>query len=164
MVATEVALQFGARARKLIINGPLPMSEETRREFLKYVQEAEIDFVYQPDGSHLQKAYAVRHEMYGEDADPKTITRYTAEQFQGYAPFWVGHHAAFLYDHKAALMQIEHPALILTNTGDQIYENALMAREMRPDFAYTALAGGGIDIVDQMPEEWADAVMEFLKD
>jgi hypothetical protein len=34
---------------------------------------------------------------------------------------------------------------------------------MRPDFAYTALEGGGIDIVDQMPEEWADAVAAFLK-
>jgi pimeloyl-ACP methyl ester carboxylesterase len=162
MVATEVALQFGDRVRRLVINGPLPMSEEERLEFLKYVQDAEIDFVFQPDGSHLQQAYATRHAMYGEGVDPQTITRYTVEQFQGYAPFWVGHHAAFLYDHKAALMQIKHPTLILTNTGDQIYENALMAQDLRPDFAFTALEGGGIDIVDQMPEEWADAVAAFL--
>ncbi len=33
---------------------------------------------------------------------------------------------------------------------------------MRPDFAYVELQGGGIDIVDQMPEEWADAVAAFL--
>jgi len=162
MVATEVALQFPDRVSKLVINGPLPMSEEARLESLQWVKEAEINFVFQADGSHLQQAYATRFEMYGEDADPQTITRYAVEQFQGYAPFWTGHHAAFLYDHEAALMRIKHPTLILTNTGDQIYENALLAKEMRPDFSFVALDGGGIDIVDQMPVEWADAVTAFL--
>ncbi len=162
MVATEVALQFPDRVRRLIINGPLPIGEAERAEFLRYVEDAEINFVYQPDGSHLQRAYQVRGDMYGDDADPRTITRYAVEQFQGYAPFWTGHHAAFMYDHEPALKQLRHPTLILTNTGDQIYENARLARDMRPDFAYVELQGGGIDIVDQMPEEWADAVAAFL--
>ena len=163
MVATEVALQFEERVRRLIINGPLPMSEETRLGFLKYVKDAEIDFVFHADGSHLQQSYLERHAFY-EDGDPKTITRYVVEKFQGYAPFWTGHHAAFLYDHTAALARIKQPTLILTNTGDQIHENALMARDLRPDFSFKALDGGGIDIVDQLPEAWADAVAEFVKE
>jgi pimeloyl-ACP methyl ester carboxylesterase len=164
MVATEVALQFPGRVRKLIINGPLPMSEERRLKFLEGNEEREINFVYADDGSHLQQSFMGRHNMYGAGADPRTITRYTVEKFQGYAPFWTGHHAAFIYDHGAALKKIKQATLILTNTGDQIYENAQLARELRPDFAYKELAGGGIDIVDQMPEEWADAVAAFLKD
>ncbi len=163
MVATEVALQFPHRVRRLIINGPLPMSEERRLSFLEGNEEREINFVYESDGSHLQQSFAGRNRMYGEGADPRTITRYTVEKFQGYAPFWTGHHAAFIYDHGAAIEKLKVPTLILTNTGDQIYENALLTRQLRPDFAYTELQGGGIDIVDQMPEEWADAVAGFVK-
>ena len=165
MVATEVAILFPERVKKLVINGPLPMGEEERSNFLKSVEEGEISFVYETDGSHLQAAFASRYRMYvdgGGIPDPKMITRYTVERFQGYAPFWTGHHAAFIYDHNAALMNVMVPTLILTNTGDQIYENAKLAAQMRPDFAYVELQGGGIDIVDQMPEEWADAVMNFL--
>ena len=65
MVATEVALQFPERVRRLIINGPLPMSVEERVKFLEYVQEQEIGFVYAADGSHLQASFAVRNGMYG---------------------------------------------------------------------------------------------------
>jgi len=163
MVATEVALQFPERVDKLIINGPLPMGIEERTRFLEGNEAREILFEYESDGSHLQAAFQNRNRMYGEGADPKTITRYTIERFEGYAPFWTGHHAAFIYDHGAAIERIKHPTLILTNTGDQIYENAKLTQKMRPDFAYTELNGGGIDIVDQMPEQWADAVVAFLK-
>jgi hypothetical protein len=52
--------------------------------------------------------------------------------------------------------------MILTNTGDVIYEEARAAARLRPDFAYTELEGGGVDIVDQQPEAWADAVARFL--
>jgi len=163
MVATEVALQFPERVGKLIINGPLPMSLEERTNFLEGNEQREILFEYKSDGSHLQESFAGRHRMYGEGADPKTITRYTVEKFQGYAPFWTGHHAAFIYDHGAAIEKITHPTMILTNTGDQIYENAKLTKKMRPDFVYTELQGGGIDVVDQMPEQWADAVVAFLR-
>lgn len=163
MVATEVAVQFPERVSKLVLNGPLPMNEASRLRFLEYVDKNEINFVYQSDGSHLQSSFELRSDMYGEGADPRTITRYVVDKFQGYAPFWVGHHAAFIYDHSAALMRIQRPTLILTNTGDEIYKNAKMAREMRPDFAYTELEGGGVDIVDQLPEQWADAVSAYIQ-
>ena len=162
LIATEVALQFPDRVDKLILNGPLPLSDEERTMFLEGGVARDISFEYQPDGSHLQEAFAIRNRMYGDGADPETITRYTIERFQGYAPVWTGHHAAFIYDHGDSIARIKHTTLILTNTGDQIYEHARVTRKMRPDFAYTELTGGGIDIVDQMPEQWADAVAAFL--
>ena len=166
MVATEVEQQFPDRVRKLVIHGPLPMSDAERQNFLDGCQKNEIDFVYQPDGSHLLPSFMGRARMYkqsGSDPDPKLITRYTVEKFWGYGPFWYGHHASFLYNHNASIAKIKKPTLIITNTGDQIYENAKVARKMRPDFAFTELQGGGIDIVDQQPEAWADAIAKFLK-
>jgi pimeloyl-ACP methyl ester carboxylesterase len=163
LVATEAALRMGARVEKLVINGPIPMSEEARREALEWVRSKEIELPFDREGRHIQDAFDIRLAMYGDDADPQTITRYTVERFQGYAPFWIGHHAAFLYDHAAAIARVTHPTLILTNTGDQVYESALEAARLRPDFDFVALEGGGIDIVDQQPENWAEAVAAFLK-
>lgn len=59
-------------------------------------------------------------------------------------------------------MALRQPTLILTNTGDMIYNAALEARRMRPDFAFHAIDGGGIDILDQAPIEWANAAADFL--
>ena len=164
MVATEVALQFPDRVGKLVLNGPFPMSEDRRRGLLEGMGKREVEFEFKTDGSHLRESFAIRYELYGEGADPETITRYTVDKFGGYAPFWTGHHAAFIYDHGASLSKLRHPTLILTNTGDQIYKEAQMSRELRPDFAYIELQGGGIDIVDQLPAEWSDAVSSFLED
>lgn len=163
LIATEVALQFPARVRKLILNGPLPVTEDERRKFLEGVEKREKNFEYKPDGTHLMDSFMGRFRMYGAGADPRLTTRVTVEKFMGYGPFWYGHYAAFVYDHAASIPKITHPTLILTNTGDQIYDNAKRTKAMRPDFAYVELPGGGVDIVDQQPEAWANAVAAFLK-
>lgn len=162
MVATAAALHFGNRINNLIINGPFPMTDEERAGFLARNKTGEQEFEYKSDGTHVQKSFLGRYRMYGEGVDPKLITRYVAEKFIGLGPFWYGHHAAFQYNHNEALPKIKHRTLLLTNTGDQIYENAKWAKKMRPDLDYVAIEGGGVDIVDQKPEEWSDVVAEFL--
>jgi len=162
LTATEVALQFPGRVRRLIINGAFPMEAAERAQRLKGLQTSEIDFVYEQDGSHLTRAFMSRYRMYGPGVDPKLMTRYTVERFQGFGPFWYGHHAAFQYDHEPAMRRVTHPTLLLTNTGDQIYEHAQRSRQIRPDFEYAELPGGGVDIVDQQPEAWSDIVAKFL--
>ena len=161
LVATEAALRLADRVERLIINGPIPMPESARREALEWVREQEIEAPADRQAQHLLAAFRVRQEFY-PDGDPALITRYTVERFQGYAPYWIGHHAAFLYDHESALRRLSVPTLILTNTGDQVYAEAQAAARLRPDFEFVELEGGGIDIVDQQPEAWADAVATYL--
>lgn len=164
LIATEVSLQFPGRVRRLVLNGPSPKALDFDLVAGKANEARSVNFVYEHDGSHLAESFMVRYRMYGEGADPETITRYIVEKFQGYAPFWTGHHASSMYDHRVALKKVTHPTLILVNTGDIIHDRVQLARKIRPDFAYVELEGGGeADIVDQMPEEWADAVAAFLK-
>jgi pimeloyl-ACP methyl ester carboxylesterase len=163
LLATEVALQFPRRVNRLILNGPFPITAAERQELLAELQKKEIDFEYRTDGQHLADSFMTRWKMYGPGADPKLTTRVIIEKFQGFGPFWYGHNAAYRYDHAAKLLLIRHPTLILLNTGDQIYEKAQRARTIRPDFAYVELEGGGVDIVDQKPVEWADAVVKYLR-
>jgi pimeloyl-ACP methyl ester carboxylesterase len=163
MIATSASIQFPERINRLIINGPFPMTKKERQRFLKGNKEREENFVYMDDGSHMKESFMGRYRMYGEKPDPRLITRYTVEKFIGLGPFWYGHHAAFQYDFNKDFPKVSHKTLLLTNTGDQIYENALWAKKMRPDLDFLALEGGGVDIVDQMPEEWTKAVAEFLQ-
>ena len=162
LLATEIALQFPDRVRKVIINGPFPITQARREELLQNLQTTEIDFEYRADGSHLAQSFRRRYEMYGAGADPKLTTRVMVEKFQGFGPFWYGHNAAYRYDHAAALQRLKHRTLILTNTTDMIYDLAQKARQMRPDFDYAELEGGGVDIVDKAPDAWSDAVAKFL--
>ncbi len=163
LIATSVSIQFPNRIKNLIINGPFPMTDEEREKWLKGNKEREQDFIYANDGSHMKASFMGRYRMYGDNPDPKLITRYTVEKFIGLGPFWYGHHAAFQYDFNSDFPNVTHRTLLLTNTGDQIYENALRAKEMRPDLDFVALKGGGVDIVDQMPDEWVKVVADFLQ-
>lgn len=162
MVATEVALQFASRVIALILNGPLPLSAKEREEGLAYVEASEKGFAPGPDGKRLLCLYQTRMSAANENTNWDLSGRYIAESLIGYGPFWYGHHAAFQYDHAATLALIKHRTLILTNTGDSIYENALQAREMRPDFKFAEIEGGSWDIIDELPVDWVRAVSDFI--
>ncbi len=162
LLATEVALQFPQRVRRVILNGPFPITESERAMFLADLQKTEIDFEYRADGTHLSESFVKRAKFYGPGADPRHITRIQVEKFMGFGPFWYGHNAAYRYDHASTLMSLKHPTLILTNTGDMAYPMAQRARQLRPDMAYVELQGGNVDIVDQATEAWSDAVKAFV--
>ncbi len=163
MVATEVALQFGDRMVGVILNGPLPLTAEEREAGLKYVEAEEKGYQAQPDGGHFLKLFENRMAYATEKTDWNLATRYIVEQLSGPGPFWYGHHAAFQYDHAKTIPLISHPTLVLTNTGDAIYKNALDAMKLRPDFSVAEIEGGTIDIVDEEPEQWVEAVSGFIR-
>ncbi len=163
LIATEVSLQFPKRVHKVVLNGPFPINESERKLFLDDLQKSEIDFEYRADGSHLAASFVKRSQFFGPGADPRHITRMQVEKFQGFGPFWYGHNAAYRYDHASSLLRMTHPTLILTNTGDMAYPMAQRARQLRPDMAYVELSGGNVDIVDQAPEAWVDAIVAFTR-
>ena len=162
LVATEVALQFPDRVDKLILNGPLPQTEEERQQGLGFVEAKEKTYSPQSDGQHFVDLFHRRMTFANEDTDWWLATRYIVEQLSGMAPFWYGHHAAFTYDQTAALPKIKHRTLVLTNTGDQIYDLAKRTMNLRPDFEYAEIEGGSIDVVDERSQDWADAVAAFV--
>jgi pimeloyl-ACP methyl ester carboxylesterase len=162
LVATEVSLQAPERVRRLILNGPLPLTDAERADFLQHVETHEKTFAPRADGSHLSSLFAGR-AAYAPTVPLERINQYVTWMMMGYGPYWYGHDAAFRYDHAPRLAQVSHPTLILTNTGDAIFEHAKRAQRLRPDFAFTALEGGGIDCIDELTGPWVEAVEQFLK-
>jgi hypothetical protein len=116
----------------------------------------------EPDGSHLSKAFQYRAAFVAGSVPLERVQQYVLWMVSGSAPLWYGHNAAFSYDHVDRMAGITHETLVLTNTGDIIYEHVLRTKSLRPDFAFFALEGGGVDVVDQLPQAWTAAVVEFL--
>lgn len=162
-IATEATLQYPDRVGKLVIHSALMVTEQERAARLARVTSGERHGPeYKMDGSHLSDRFVSVARRYGPGADPKVITRFVMEEFSHPGPTWYGHHAAYVYDHGAALRRVRVPTLVMNNTGDIIYELTNRLRTVRPDFTYFELEGGGVDIVDQQPQEWVDAISKFL--
>jgi pimeloyl-ACP methyl ester carboxylesterase len=159
-----MALRFPQRVGKLILNGPAPLTPQEQavlREDAARREKASAKI--EPDGSHLSKAFAHRAAFVAGSVPLDRVQHYVLWMASVSAPLWYGHNAAFSYDHAGGLAAIVHPTLLLTNTGDILYEQALRARSLRPDFDFVALEGGGVDVVDQLPHAWTAAVVAFLR-
>jgi pimeloyl-ACP methyl ester carboxylesterase len=162
LVANEVAVRFPERISALIMNGPMPVTEEERQNFMDNGYVREVNMVAESGGDYLTRVFAARERLAAGTLPLDRIGNFVIQAFMGRGKYFYGHHAAFQYRQDEALPKIAVPAMILTNTGDMIYDHALRAHAIRPDITLVELDGGGVDIVDQQPEEWADAVAAFL--
>lgn len=162
MAAAESALAFPRRISALVLNGPLLVSEAERQAFDDGLHPRERAFRALPDAAHMVAMFQTRARLAAGSIDDERLSDYVVQALSGRGPYWWGHHAAYHHDMASALARLRLPTLILTNSGDLIHDSALRARQLRPDFAWHCLAGGGIDIVDQQPQAWADAVATFL--
>jgi pimeloyl-ACP methyl ester carboxylesterase len=162
IIGTEAALQFPERIERVILNGPLPMTDEERAMW-RQVLAREKEWNLRWDGSHLAEQWAFRF-----NAQPKwtDLDAFHANFIHGLLAgrtVWYAHDAVMTYKHEEAMDRLKQPCLILANTGDAIYGFSQRARERYPKFAYAELQGGTIDIIDEQPEPWADIVAGFLK-
>jgi len=161
LIITDAVLQFPDRVDKVILNGPLPLTDEERAYF-KTVMAAEKNWIRRWDGSHLIEQWEFRKNAQPEWIDLAAFhTHFIHGQLAG-DTVWYAHDAVMSYQHEVAIPKIQHPCLILANTGDAIYAQSQRTREMRPDFDYAELEGGTIDIIDERPREWAAAVAKFI--
>ena len=162
MLVTEFVLRYPERVNKLILNGAMILTDEERKERLENIMGRRDNPVYDPEGKHLGEAFRRRKAFYGPGAKDEVITRYIIDRFSGASPTWHGPYAAYSYNHNEAVKRITHPTLVLSNTGDGIYEFTMRALELRPDFASHVIEGGGVDITDQKTDEWVEAVARFI--
>jgi pimeloyl-ACP methyl ester carboxylesterase len=158
-ILCHFAVKHPRRVRSLVLNGPPLFSAEKRAALQKEPLGAPP--IYR-DGSHQQIRWDRRARYTPGWTDAAAMHRRLVDQLWAGPTVWYGHHAAFRYDMELDLMALRGPVLILTNTGDDIYETALRVHRMRPDFDFVELAGGTHDIVDEQPAAWARAVADFV--
>lgn len=163
MTAMAATIRHPTRFRRLILNSPTPFSAEQRREWIDTLVAKQRAWRLRPDGSHLQELWERRLRVSPGWTDLAAVHRNVIDMLLAGDTLWYGHHASLVYDQLGNLARITHPALILNNTGDALYPLCRSTHALRPDFAYAELTGGTHDIVDEQPDAWCAAVVEFLR-
>jgi pimeloyl-ACP methyl ester carboxylesterase len=161
IVATEVVLQHPERINRIILNGPLPLTDD-ERAFFKQHLAVEKEWAPREDGSHLSEQWQFRIAAQPGWTDLDAIHRHVVAGAAAWPNAWYAHDAVMAYDHGAAMLKISHPCLVFSNTGDSIHQIAERAKELRPDFDWAEMPGGTFDIVDEQPEAWAEVVSSWL--
>jgi pimeloyl-ACP methyl ester carboxylesterase len=161
IVATEVALQYPERINRIILNGPLPINDE-ERAFFKQSMATEKEWVPRADGGHLVDQWKFRTAAQPGVHDFEAVHRHVVASAAAWPNAWYAHDAVMEYDHGATMMKLQHPCLVLSNTGDAIHAIAERARDMRPDWDWLETEGGTFDYIDEEPEIWADSVTGWL--
>jgi pimeloyl-ACP methyl ester carboxylesterase len=158
-IAANCAAHYPERIDKLILNGLALLSAAERAQFANF---RFAPLAPEADGSHLLAAWNQRLAASPGWSDLTAMHRYTVEMLANSDHYHWGFEAAFAHDLTADLDAIRAPALILTNTGDDLYAASQRAHELRPDFAFCALEGGTHDVIDEQPDAWTAAVADFL--
>jgi pimeloyl-ACP methyl ester carboxylesterase len=161
IVATEVALQYPERIKRIILNGPLPLTEDERTFFKQHLAQ-EKEWVPREDGGHLMDQWQFRLAAQPGWSDLEAVHRHVVAGAAAWPTAWYAHDAVFAYDHGEAMAKITHPCLVFSNTGDSIHAIAERAKDLRPDFDWAEIEGGTFDIVDEQPAAWVAVVSSWL--
>lgn len=160
-VAAEAAATWPDLFDRVILNGPPVLTSDERESYRQALNNAPR-ILPVANGSHLQALWDKRSHFTPGWTSIEAMHNGVIQMLISADSELDGFNAAFDHDLAATLANISQPCLILTNTGDDIYAAAQRARHQRPDFSYVELMGGTHDIVDEQPEAWAKAVIDFV--
>lgn len=144
----------------LVLNG-FPLMTAAEREYFGTFYFGRQGPV--PDGSHLLQAWQDRLRSTPGWTDLELMHRYTVEKLVSEATNWKAFPLIIAADLSSVLRAITVRTMLLTNTGEDLYEATRRSHAVRPDFAWAELQGGTHDIVDEQPEAWTASVSAFLR-
>jgi pimeloyl-ACP methyl ester carboxylesterase len=160
VIAVEVAAAYPERVEKLILSST-PYVDAEDRERRK--TRPPIDEVGEKsDGSHLTELWQRRMPFYPKSR-PDLLRRFVLDALKAWDDVEAGHHAVNRYRMEERLPLIKAPTLVLAGTDDPFsYPRMKPLSEHIPGSKTTEIKGGMVPMVDQMPKEFAAAVLDFL--
>lgn len=161
VVAAVFAAAEPARVGRLVLNGFPLLSQAERDHFATFYFGPKDPLA---DGSHLLLAWENRLRSTPGWTDLALMHRYTVEGLYRGATNWRAFPLIIGADLESLARALAVPTLLLTNTGEDLYDATRRTRALRPEFfAYRELQGGTHDIIDEQPGPWVAAVAEFLE-
>ncbi len=146
---------------KLVLNGFPLLGKAERDHFATFYFGPKEP---KPDGTHLLIAWENRLRSTPGWSDIHLMHRYTVEALHRGANNWKAFPLVISADLESVLQRLAVPTLMFTNTGEDLYQSTRRAHALRADFfAYAELQGGSHDIVDEQPDNWANAVTTYLR-
>jgi pimeloyl-ACP methyl ester carboxylesterase len=160
VVAVEVAATQPRRVTRLVLSGTTCVDEEGRRIAATWPP---IDAVEpKADGSHLTELWRRRMPYYPKDR-PDLLHRLVLDALKVMDHVEDGHVAVDTYRMEERLPRIQCPVMLVCGTEDwaAFPDQERLARYL-PGARRVEIAGAGVPLVDQMPERFAEVVLDFL--
>jgi len=160
VIAVEVAASYPERVDKLVLSSTPYVDAEDRERRKNRPPIDEVEF--KEDGSHLTELWQKRMAFYPNNR-PDLLTRFVIDALKVGERMEEGHRAVSRYKMEDKGRLIKAPTLVLAGTDDPFSFPRMKAlSEGITDSKTAIIEGGMVPMVDQMPEEFAKVVIEFL--
>lgn len=161
VIAFELAAARPDLVSALVLSST-PLVDDAFREERKR-RPAPDDVARREDGSHLAELWAGRRPWYPEGR-VELLDAFVVDALKVPDPA-EGHHAVHAYDMTEKLAGVRAPTLVL-GASDDPFAMPFLEPLLRalPNARSTVIEGGMVPLPDQLPEEFARAVLEFLDD
>ncbi len=160
VIAVEIAAAYPDRVEKLILSSTpyVDAEDRERRKTRPPIDEAKE----KPDGSHLTELWQRRMPFYPKNR-PDLLRRFVLDALKVWEDVEAGHRAVNTYQMEERAPLIKAATLILAGTDDPFsYPRMRLLSEHIRVSTTLEIKGGMVPMVDQMPEEFAAAVLNFL--
>jgi pimeloyl-ACP methyl ester carboxylesterase len=161
VVAVEVAAAYPNRIEKLILSSTpyVDAEDRERRKTSPPIDEVEE----KPDGSHLTELWQRRMPFYPRSR-PDLLRRFVLDALKVWEDVEAMHRAVNKYRMEERVPLVKAPTLVLAGTDDPFsFPRMKPLSEHIPGSRIAVIQGGMVPMVDQMPEEFAAAVMNFME-
>jgi pimeloyl-ACP methyl ester carboxylesterase len=162
VIAMELAASYPERVERLVLSSS-PFVDAADRD-RRRTGGHRVDHVEpKPDGTHLAELWQGRQRFYPKER-PDLLTRFLADALRAGEKLVEGHGACSRYRMEETIGRVRCPTLVTWGTEDPFAspKAELVARHI-PGSRLAPIVGGTVALVDQMPEIFAQIVVEFLR-
>jgi pimeloyl-ACP methyl ester carboxylesterase len=161
VIATRVASSAPGRVRSVVLSSS-PFDDAEARAAQLAAKAIVDDVEPQADGSHLLELWRIRAAFYPA-GNIDLLERFLVDALRAGPLAAAGHQIVASFDVPAAVASIRCPVLLIGATDDPYAYPALVRmRAALPDARTVEIDGGMVPLPDQLPEQFATAVEQFL--
>ena len=158
-IAVEVAVMAPDRVVKLILNGCPDYEPEVRKSRLTDQKYDPIKII--ADGSHLIRIWKIA-QNWSPNCTPESWHRWVVDFLN--AGELDAHQALFRYLIDKRLPLLKMPTLLISGTEDVFYSRLRESAKLIPKCKIEIIEGGGIIVCYERAKDFAEAVLEFLRE
>lgn len=161
VIGVELAAAYPERVERLVLSASpyVDAEDRERRQSRPPIDGVELH----EHGHHLAELWGRRKGFYPAGRHD-LLTRFVIDALRAGEKAEEGHRAVNAYRMEDKVGRIRCPTLLVCGTEDPFsYPRLAVLAEKIPGSRAVPISGGTVAMVDQMPHEFADAILPFLR-